>query len=76
MNMKWHFPLILDGKESILDLSEEELEAKLKFGDDIIRRYLNGEFVNYTVEDTKKYLEQGKKVYEAQQKRLGKKSYW
>ncbi|GEM_PF-2870904 len=74
--MKWFFPMILDGEESILDLGEEELEAKLKFGDDIIRRYLNGEFANYTIEDTKKYIEEGKKVYEDQQKRLGKKSYW
>lgn len=74
--MKWYFPLILDGEESLLDLSEEELNARLKFGEDFMNRYLNGEFANETLEDTKKVVEEGKKIYEAQQKRLGKKSYW
>ena len=75
MSMKWHFPLILDG-ESFLKMSKEEQKARIEYGNDFVKRYLNGEFVNETIEETKKAIDEGKKVYEAQQKRLGKKSYW
>ena len=74
--MKWHFPLILDGNESFLKMSKEEQKERIEYGNDFVNRYLNGEFVNETIEETKKAIEEGKKVYEAQQKRLGKKSYW
>ena len=68
MSMKWHFPLILDEYESFLKMSKEEQKARIEYGNDFVKRYLNGEFVNETIEETKKAIDEGKKVYEAQQK--------